>query len=390
MGLIKVLVVEDSDLVADVLTQALESDRKIKVVGRATNGQEALELVPKLAPDLITMDVWMPVMDGFETVERLMATNPTPILVITSSSLKEDVQLSLRMIAAGALDVMEKPTITDDYQWRHQQARLIAKVKMLSEVKVVTHLKGHSSLKGTAKTGDLKPPTQPKFSLPRQQTAPLPKPNLPTLPTVNFPVNPHYQMIAIASSTGGPTALLKILQNLPPNFPAGILIVQHISDGFTQGLVEWLRREIQLEIRIANDGDLPTPGVVLVAPDRLDMRIGFRRQIETSAEGQQILRPSGDILLASVARSIGNRSIGLVLTGMGADGAQGLRQIRQAGGYTIAQDEASSLIYGMPKAAYENGSVTEVLALNSIARRLIELCQIGHNLGADNRFGGET
>jgi two-component system chemotaxis response regulator CheB len=120
------------------------------------------------------------------------------------------------------------------------------------------------------------------------------------------------------------------------------------------------------------------------------MRLGFGRQIETSAEGQQILRPNGDHLLASVARSVGNRAIGLVLTGMGADGAQGLRQIRQAGGYTIAQDEASSLIYGMPKAAYDSGGVTEVLALNAIARRLIELCQIGHNLGADNRFGGKT
>jgi len=389
MGLIKVLVVEDSDLVADVLTQALESDRKIKVVGRATNGQEALELVPKLNPDLITLDVWMPIMDGFETVERLMATNPTPILVITSSSLKEDVQLSLRMIAAGALDVMEKPSITDDYQWKQQQARLIAKVKLLAEVRVVTHLKGHAAVKGTAKTGDLKSPTQPKIELVRKQTSPLPKPNLPTLPTANFPANPHYQVIAIASSTGGPTALLKILQNLPPNFPGALLLVQHISDGFTQGLVDWLNREIQLEIRIGKDGDVPKPGLILVAPDRRDMRIGFGRQIETSADGQQILRPNGDILLASVARSVGNRAIGLVLTGMGADGALGLRQIRQAGGYTIAQDEASSLIYGMPKAAYDNGGVTEVLALNGIARRLIELCQIGHNLAADNRFGGK-
>jgi two-component system chemotaxis response regulator CheB len=359
MAKIKVLVVEDSDLVADVLTGALESDRKIKVVGRASNGKEALQMVPNLKPDLITMDVWMPVMDGFETVGRIMAVHPTPILVITSSSLKADVELSLRMIAAGALDVIEKPSFTDEADWKHLRTELVNKVKLLAGADVTGYVRDNTLFRPKALVSTRKVPVVPS-------TPPV------VLPQV-FPTNPFFQVVAIASSTGGPSALLQVLQTLPANFPATVLIVQHISEGFTQGLVDWLSREVSLKVKIAQDGDLLTPGTVIIAPDRRNMNVTAGLRIMTSVDQQPLIIPNADVLLSSVARNVGRRAIGMVLTGMGSDGAVGLCAIRGVGGHTIAQDQASSLIYGMPRVAYEMGGAVEVLPLGKITSRILDL-----------------
>jgi two-component system chemotaxis response regulator CheB len=381
---IKVLVVEDSDIIADVITQALESDSKIKVIGRANNGLLALEKLKTLSPDLITMDVWMPVMDGFETVERIMASKPTPILVITSSSLKENVQLSMRMLSAGALDIMEKPSVRDEGTWAKHQKELVSKVKMLSNVRVITHLRGKS-----LQALETRPPTPPAekstpqnpFPVKKYEPLPVVKPSKPEgLPPLGgfkrgkFPANSHFLAVAIASSTGGPSALQKIFQGLPTNFPASILVVQHISDGFTQGLVDWLQRESPLKIKIAKDGDIPQPGVVYFAPDRRDLLIDPTYRFITKP-GNQTICPSGDATLRSVAQIYKNRAIGIVLTGMGNDGASGLKELSLTGGYTIIQDEATSLIYGMPKAALDLSRPNEVLAIQFMASRLIQLLQ---------------
>lgn len=421
MANIKVLIVEDSPLVADLLKQALESDKQVQVVGVASNGQDAIELVPKLKPDLITMDVWMPVLDGFATVEWVMANKPTPILVITSSKLKQDVQISLRMLAAGALDVIEKPALTDEAKWTSYRRELTFKVKLLSSVRVITHVRGRHIV--NAATPEATPPTvtnnsaslvtpKPEKGLP--PAPPLIKPNeivpsktipgkpvlkpienvakvVPAPETVKvkpdtpqmisqvgwplFPSASHYQVIAIASSTGGPTALLKVLQKLPPNFPAGIVIVQHISEGFTQGLVDWLQREIKLKMKVAKDGDSPQPGEVLIAPDRRDVIMQTDFKIQTRRDSGNILCPSADVMMNAIADTYGRQSIGVVLTGMGSDGAKGLKKIYDLGGYTIAQNEATSLIYGMPRAAAELGGARDILPLEDIAGRLIELLQ---------------
>jgi two-component system, chemotaxis family, protein-glutamate methylesterase/glutaminase len=382
---IKVLVVEDSDIIADVIAQTLESDSKIKVIGQASNGLIALEKLKTLSPDLITLDVWMPIMDGFETVERIMAVKPTPILVVTSSSLKEDVHLSMRMLAAGALDIMEKPNMRDDAQWAKHQKELIAKVKMLSKVKVITHLRGKSlqALEPSAppkiKTETVVAPGKKPEIKEQKEVAPKVPPLVPNTPFLSgvrakFPATSHFQVLAITSSTGGPSALQKIFQSLPTNFPASILVVQHISDGFTQGLVDWLQRESPLKIKIAKDNELPLPGVVYFAPDKRDLHIDPAMRFVTKP-GSQMLCPSGDVTLQAVAKMYGNRAVGIVLTGMGNDGAQGLKEIKLAGGYTISQDEATSLIFGMPKAAFDLMRPNEVLAISSIAPRLVQLFQ---------------
>lgn len=433
MSALKILIVEDSEIASDILTQALQSDSKLHVVGVARNGREALEMLPHCSPNLITMDVWMPVMNGFETVERIMADYPTPILVITSSSLKEDVQLSMRMLEAGALDVMEKPLLNDEAQWEHHCTALVARVKLLAGVKVITHLRGRRSPTPPEAQTPLvkppqiqdKPPLKPvpnsfrannnerdeKATLPLSPPSPVSKPAsktgperntfpvTPTRPTIPatppevikavFPERPFYQVLAIASSTGGPTALLRILQSLPPNLPCGILIVQHISDGFTQGLVDWLQRETSFKIKMAQNGDRVAASQVLIAPDGRDMTINSSHQIVTTRDGRGLMRPSADVMMRSVAQVYGPAAIGLVLTGMGNDGAEGLLAMFQKGAYTLAQDEMSSLIYGMPKAATDNGATREILALNKIANRLVQLLQVPAERG-DSLKGGKS
>ncbi|MEI7556047.1 chemotaxis-specific protein-glutamate methyltransferase CheB [Candidatus Chlorohelix sp.] len=362
MNTIRVLVVEDSDMVAEILIQALESDRHIKVAGRAANGREALELLPRLKPDLITMDVWMPIMDGFQTVARIMETNPTPILVVTSTNLKEDVQLSLRMIAAGALDVIEKPTMSAWNMWAHQKKELVTKVRLLAGIKTYTKT---SPLKPRSEIAETKPDYVIANAEPIKNNFRLNK----------APVHEdyQYQIVAMASSTGGPTALLKILAALSPDLPIPFIVVQHISEGFTRELVEWLNREVALEVRVAKDGELLESGVVLFSPDRYNIKVTQGRRVSLNAAGKVVLCPNADILMQSVAENYGNRGIGVILTGMGGDGAKGLSSMHAAGAYTLAQDEATSLIYGMPKAAFAAGAVREVLPLESIAPRLTVL-----------------
>ena len=392
MATIKVLIVEDSEVVASVLKDALESDRRVRVVGVAANGRQAVEMLPGLSPDLVTLDVWMPVMDGFETVEWIMAHQPTPILVITSSRLKEDVQISLRMLAAGALDVIEKPSMSDEGQWKKRQAELSAKVRLLSTVRVITHVRGRATAQAVSKAAEPTTSTGSAVEIAPAFTRPtLPdKPPLTSRPRLRplkderdfyfFPAKPRYRAVALASSTGGPAALLKILQKLPPNLPSPVFVVQHISEGFTQGLLDWLQREARLKLKISRDNELPGPGEVLIAPDRRNMMVQPNLKIWTATEPDSILCPNADSLMYSLAEVYGPRAIGVVLTGMGNDGAMGLRAMYEAGGYTIAQNETSSLIYGMPKAAVEAGGVREVLALENISTRLIELLQQPENL----------
>jgi two-component system chemotaxis response regulator CheB len=403
---IRVLIVEDSPLASEILTSILHSDPEIKVVGVARNGVEALEQVPLLRPDLITMDVWMPRMDGFATVERLMAYYPTPILVITSSLARSDVDISLTMLAAGALDVIEKPSRGDEATWARSTKALVQKVKTLARVRVVTHLKGrrpgtNPALGAGAAPGSAGPP----LVAPRPPPTPLAPPARPadrplptrhtdpetlaqrmaarrrtgTEPLLVLPPHPapgsghRYELVAIASSTGGPQALLKVLRGLPPTFAPPILIVQHIAAGFTQGLADWLGREAGRTVRLAVAGERPVPNTVLLAPDQMHMTIGSDGRIALNDGVPREIRPSADVTMRSLAPAYRNRAIGVILTGMGRDGADGLRAMRLAGGYTIAQDEATSIIFGMPRAAIALGIIDEVLALDAIPGRLAAL-----------------
>jgi len=343
---IRVLVVDDSQLVRQILINLLESDPGIKVIGEAKNGQEAVEAATSLKPDIITLDIRMPVMDGFEATEQIMAFSPTPILIITSSIDKDDVYTTLKALSAGALDVLEKPSLTKGFDWNFLREELIRRVKLLSEVKVITHLRG--KLK--------------KFSAQSSSSLPA-KPN-------------QYKAVAIASSTGGPNVLREILRVFPENFSLGVLIVQHITSGFTQGLVHWLAQECRIPIKVGEEGDPVKKGMVLMAPDGFHMEVTPDEKIRLS-DSQPVggHKPSADILFHSVANVYGAKAIGVILTGMGEDGGEGIRAIRMAGGKTIAQDEESCVVFGMPRAAIELGGVDYILPPSLISEEIIQLAK---------------
>jgi len=334
---ISVLIVDDSPIFREALRDLLGSDPAITVVGTAANGQEAVEMTERLQPDLITMDIRMPVMDGLEAIEQIMADHPTPILVVT-----EDVseRLTFQALERGALELIRKPGGPGlGLEGTRAREELRSKVKLLSSIRVVRHVAG--ARRRRVSTHE-----------PRERH-----------------VRKH--VVAIAGSTGGPRALLRVLSSLPADFPAGLLVVQHISRGFSLGLAEWLDQECAIRVRLARSGDSIEPALALVAPEDRHMLVtsGGRIDLDGSAplEGH---RPSATLLFRSVASVFGARATGLIMTGMGSDGAEGLHDIYRSGGMTIAQDAATSTVFGMPRAAVELGAARVVLPLEEIPRAL--------------------
>lgn len=385
---LRILIVDDSALVRRALREMLESDPGIRVVGEAANGLEALHLAKELQPDLITMDVLMPVMDGVETTEQLMAYNPTPILVVTASLSRQDVDVSFQMLGAGALEVVEKPDLTNPKAVYRARTELIRRVKVLARVRVVTHLRGRrrgAALRSRAETIELDPepsstlqpaptstqnmPTRrtrgaatrsivPQFLTTRDGTVPETTREPPAAPPVEQ--SDLFPLVVIGSSTGGPKIVKQILMGLPKTFGAAIVVAQHIAQGFSEGMVEWLAADCALPVSLASEGTLLTANTVLVAPDSFNLVIRPQRVVHLSDQ-PCLMRPAVDIAMRTAADVFRNRCVGVLLTGMGRDGALGMQSIFEAGGYTIAQNEATCTIYGMPRAAIELGVVNEVL-----------------------------
>lgn len=360
-GTIRVVIVDDSPLMQRVLTALLTQDPTIEVVGCAGNGREAITLVERVRPDVITMDVRMPVMDGLATTEHLMAFCPTPILVLTAMA-RTDLDITFKMIGAGALDVVQKPHGEDANALARQASDLIRRVKLLARVRVVRHLRGL-----------------------RRNDAPLPR-------TAVLPVNtsraveqqplpaaaplgplPAFPVVVIGASTGGPRAVNQLLGALPADFPAAVVVVQHIAQGFSAGMADWLGLACRMPVTVAQEQMALAPGRVLVAPDRCDLLIQADGRIHLSHGSLLLQRPSIDVAMQAAAAVFGRRCIGVLLTGMGRDGAYGMLTIKRVGGPTIAQDAATSAIYGMPKAAAELGAAGEILPIGAIAARLIAL-----------------
>ncbi len=345
--MIKVLIVDDSAVIRDAILNTLENEEGIKVIGTASNGKEAIDLIPVLKPDIITMDIVMPIMDGLIATEHIMAYHPTPILVITSL-LPQDMKIAFKALNAGAVDVVERPTISELSKPASKvRKQLIDKVKLFANIKVITHLVGR---------------------LPKKEVSEV-RPAVPVRPVEQ---HGHFKIAAIASSTGGPKTVRKILAKLPKDFSMPIVIVQHISPGFTKGLVDWWNNECAIEIKEGKDGEKLCPGVVYVAPSFVHMLVTMDEKIkleDTPPVGGH--KPAGNVLLSSVAKVYGQSTIGVILTGMGDDGAMGIKAIREAGGFTIAEDEESCAIFGMPKAAIEMGVVDKVLSLEAISDELI-------------------
>jgi two-component system, chemotaxis family, protein-glutamate methylesterase/glutaminase len=349
---IKVLLVEDSPVALEILLRLCKSSPEIVVVGTACNGKEALELIPKVQPQVICTDLHMSGMNGLELTRQVMARYPRPILVISNSVQADDPQNIFQLLQAGAVDILPKPIAGTPSDYNLIEDDLITKIKVLAGVKVFPRPlpKAVSSPVASAKSSIA-------AAAPKQ--------------TIQLPS--AIKIIAIGSSTGGPQALQKVLTPLPSSFPVPILCTQHISEGFLQGLVNWLGVECHLKVKIAVEGETLVAGTVYFAPDQRHLELNPRGRINygTSApvEGH---RPSVTRMFQSVAKLYGKQALGILLTGMGQDGAVGMQDIAAAGGITIAQDEKTCVVFGMPKQAIDRGAVRYILPLQEIAPLLIE------------------
>ncbi|MEI6044776.1 MAG: chemotaxis-specific protein-glutamate methyltransferase CheB [Chloroflexota bacterium] len=378
---IKVLIVEDSPTVAAILRHLIESDAAFQLVGVASNGAEAIRMTAHHHPQVITMDVNMPHMSGLEATEYIMAHNPTPILVITASLARQDIDLSFKMLSAGALEIIEKPTAEE---WARDGGKLLERLKLLSRIKVITHLRG----KSRSAIQPLPPTTPNPQVVPRRDmdnaTAPLdpskiyqpptPKPFVRGTNPLNSAIadrtllKAHFKILGIAASTGGPPALSRLLKELPADFPLPILLVQHIPSGFSIGLAEWLNGETPLRVKNASEGEIPLPGTIYLSTDDRHLAVYKDGRLHLDDSPARFsLRPSADITFESMSLAWPGETLAVILTGMGRDGSIGMESLKRAGGYNIAQDEATSVIFGMPKSAIERGVIDKVLALNDIA-----------------------
>jgi two-component system chemotaxis response regulator CheB len=348
MSKIRVLVVDDSLTARKHLVEVLRADPELEVVGEAEDGKRAIELCRTLHPDVITLDMMLPLLSGVAVTEYVMAYFPTPILIVSSSTNRGDLYKTYDALAAGALEVFEKPTGNDpDDVW---ERGLVSTVKIVSRIRVITHIRGKFGSSGQP------PGHPPSFD--------------------NCDSAARKSVIAIGASTGGPAAIVEILRELPAGFPIPILLVIHIGDLFGTAFAEWLDGQSSLRVRYARDGEaLPAPGQagVIMAPPGFHLVVQRGKLRLTCDRERNSCRPSVDVLFESLAKEIGGETAACLLTGMGRDGAAGLLALRHAGALTIAQDEASSIVFGMPREAIEMGAVDRVLALDQISAALREV-----------------
>jgi two-component system, chemotaxis family, protein-glutamate methylesterase/glutaminase len=346
---IRVVVAEDSLTVRRVLVEALSADPGIRVVAEAADGREAIEACERLRPDVVTLDMMMPVMTGVAAAEYIMAYCPTPILVVSASTNRGELFRTYDALAAGAIDVLDKPRGGEPAgEW---EERLRSTVKLVSRIKVITHVRARLGVMGRVTS-----------AAPAATAAPV-------------RVTGARGLVAIGGSTGSPGAIAAILRALPRDFGAPILLVVHINEPFGSAFAEWLDGLSPIRVRYARDGErLASLGhaTVLMAPPgrHLALEGGGVLRLDDGPE-RHSCKPSVDVLFESVARAAGPEALACVLTGMGRDGAQGMLSVRRAGGATIAQDEATSVVFGMPREAILLGAAEQVLPLGEIARALV-------------------
>jgi two-component system chemotaxis response regulator CheB len=356
-NVLRVLIVDDSALQRTVLAALLATDPAITIVGQAADGLEALRLAASLLPDVITIDLRMPGLDGIATTRRIMAETPTPVVMVAAGISPEDRRLAGEALDAGVLAIVPKPT--PGPRGATAAAELIATVKRMAEVRVIRR-----RVPGRGATGQLASPVPRP---PLRSTAPLGD-----RPPAISPAQPP-AIVAIGSSTGGPQALQTILTRLPATFRPPVVIVQHIAAGFAESVVDWLGPQCALPFRLATARmALDGPGIYL-APTGHHLAVQGQTLLLTDEPPVRGHRPSATILFRSVAASYGARAVGVLLTGMGDDGAAGLAEMKRLGATTVAQDEASSVVFGMPAAAIALGVVDHILPPSEIPALLIRL-----------------
>lgn len=343
---IKVLIVEDSPISAELLSYIINSDPALKVIGIVQNGHQAIEFIKVQVPDVITMDIVMPKMGGFEATRQIMQTHPIPIIIISGAYTKEDVNKSFEAIKVGALEVIEKPKGLGDPNFDTVSKNIRKTIKMVAGAKLITRKEPKQTFKAIKNT--LSDKSHNKLIWKEKVKA-----------------------VGIGASLGGPQALSLILSNLPESFPVPIFIVQHISAGFTAGLIDWLRYYSKLEVRLAKHNEKALPGKVYVAPDHFHLEITpdlTMKLLNEPSEGG--LKPSVGRLFRSMAKSFGRNCIGVILTGMGRDGVDDLLYMKQLGAMTIAQSKEDCIMFGMPGEAIAIDAALEVLPLDKIAATL--------------------
>lgn len=345
---VRVLVVEDSATVRGRLIEILESDPDIEVVGAVDNGKDAIQLCEETRPNVITMDMMLPVMTGLAATEYIMAHCPTPILIVSASVNRGELFRTYDALAAGAVDVLEKPRGDEpDGFW---ERNYLATLKLVAKIKVITHPLGRLKHRAGA------------YRTPPATTLPRPKSN-------------GIELVGIGASTGGPGAIVDILKSLPESFTLPVLLVLHINEPFGVAFADWLDNQTDRRVAHAVDGQViqDLTGRVAMAPGHSHMVVKDGRLRLTRDAERHSCRPSVDVLFESIAREYGAHGAGCLLTGMGRDGAQGLLDIRRAGGVTIAQDEATSVIYGMPREAVRIGAAQHVLRIEEIGPAIANL-----------------
>ncbi|MET0286862.1 MAG: chemotaxis-specific protein-glutamate methyltransferase CheB [Polyangiales bacterium] len=344
--MIKVVVADDSLTSRERLVSQLHSDPGFCVVGQARDGREAVDLTRQLRPDLVTMDISMPRMDGFEATRQIMVDTPTPIVVVSNSVESADVAASMQAIRAGALSALGKPPGPSAPDFEPSRARFLATLRSLASVKVVGH-----------RLRAFQRPSNP-----------------PPAPTSNGHSRAIATVVALAASTGGPAALRSVLDALPYDFPAPILVVQHLSPGFMPGFVAWLNMSCRLRVKVAEEGDRIERGHVYIAPEDRHLSVTPTLTVRTlTSPPVDGFRPSASVLFEGVAQAYGRHAATAILTGMGRDGVDGLRRIRELGGRIIAQDEQTCSVFGMPAAAIDAGLADYVLPISQVAAKLVEM-----------------
>jgi two-component system, chemotaxis family, protein-glutamate methylesterase/glutaminase len=343
--MVRVLVVDDSALMRKLIPQIIERDSSIHVVGTAMDGEFALKKIEELRPHVITLDLEMPRMDGMETLRNIMRQSRLPVIVVSAHT-TQGASATFKALALGAFDFVAKPQDALSSQMDAIATELINKIKVASKTRM--------------------PKSQPEIPVGRR----------PKKSTIKR--QPSRKVIAIGISTGGPNALQYVLSQLPADFPAAIVVVQHMPEGFTELFARRLDECCAIDVKEANSGDLLLAGRALICPGNRHMKVKRMPlgDIVVLSDEEKVSghRPSVDVLYRSVAQEFGRDSIGLIMTGMGEDGAEALGEIKNTGGMTIAQDEESCVVYGMPRAAIDRGNVVRVVPLDALANTLVAQC----------------
>ena len=343
---IKVLVVDDSAFIRKTIIGFLNSEPCIHVVGEGVDGEDAIEKIKSLVPDIVTMDIEMPRLNGLDALKIIMMKNPVPVIMVSSLT-EEGAKETIKALELGAVDYIPKNLSSNIVNIVNIKTELIEKIKLF----------GHRKIWLKRITGDFKPVPI------RVQFPPLGKNRL--------------SIIIIGASTGGPKALQDVIPRLPKNLPCGVLIIQHMHPVFTSSFAERMKELSQIEVREAKDGDLISPGLALVAPGGSHLRVkkwpGNEYHVKLSKEPPMLHMPSVDIAMESVAQAFSDRVLGVIMTGMGQDGKIGIKNIKDSKGRTIAQDEETSVIFGMPKSAIDSGYIDKIVSLDKMAEEIISM-----------------